>query len=183
MGRRRGFGGKGRSLSAWGCWRLTERAGAAGGRGWRPPRAGPGGQAWREGARADTGGLTGRETHTRRLTVAGARGAGGPRRALTWQQRRRRRRHPRPGRSPRAPGLPPGGRAGGRRRPRGGGGDAGASDCWAAGTQLHQPTLGRSARLGRARSCSAPFGPARLGWGRGPRPPAQVASCARGAGL
>lgn len=124
-----------------------------------------------------------RDTHTRRLTVAGARGAGGPRRALTWQQRRRRRRHPRPGRSPRAPGLPPGGRAGGRRRPRGGGGDAGASDCWAEGTQLHQPTLGRSARLGRARSCSAPFGPARLGWGRGPRPPAQVASCARGAGL
>lgn len=29
-GRGRGFGGKGRSLPAWGCWRLTERQGAAG---------------------------------------------------------------------------------------------------------------------------------------------------------
>lgn len=182
MGRRRGFGGKGRSLRAWGCWRLTERPGAAGGRGWRPPRAGPGSGVAGGSSRRRGGADRQRDTQTRRLTVAGAHGAGGPRRALTWQRRRWRRR-PRPGRSPRSPGLPPGGRAGGRRRPRGGGGDAGASDCWAAGTQLHQPTPGRSARLGRARRCSARLGPARLGWGRGPRPPAQVASCARGAGL
>lgn len=39
-----------------------------------------------------------------------------------------------------------------------------------------------SARLGRARGCSAPLGPARHGWGRGPRPPARVVSGARGGG-
>lgn len=78
-----------------------------------------------------------------------------------------------------------GGRPAGRRRPRGGGGggDAGAADGWAAGTQLHQPTPGRSARPGRTRRRSAPLGTSRFGWGRGPRPPAQVASGAWGRGF
>ena len=155
MGRGRGLGGKGRSLPARGCWRLTERAGAAGGGGDAAGRAG--GQAWRE-ERAQTRDADRRgDTHTRGLTAAGAYGVGGPRLALTWQRWRRRR--PRPGRSPRAPGLPPGWRATGW--------PAGADRAEAEAAATPEPrTAGRRGRSCTNRLRAARLGPAALGGAR-----------------
>lgn len=172
MGEGRGFGGKGRSLPAWGRWRLTERPGAAGGRGWRTLRAAPGLRRGGKEPAQTQGADRRRDTHTRGLTVAGARGAGGPRRALTWQRRRRR---PRPCRSPHAPGLLPGGWPAGRLRP---------AEAAAAATTPEPRTAERrgrsctnrlraarlgSAALGRARLRSAPLGAAGA-WPEAPRP-------------
>jgi hypothetical protein len=76
----RGLGGKGRGLAAWGCWRLTERPGAAGGGadGACGPRGGP---AWREGVRADTGADRQRDIQTpgtdSRRSTQGQRAAAG----------------------------------------------------------------------------------------------------------
>lgn len=164
---RRGVGGEGAGpLGAPGCWLLTG-----------PSRR----RAWREGARKHTGADRQGQEQTPGTDSCGD---DGPLRALTWLGRR----HPRPGRSPRAAGLPPS-PAGGRAAGAGPAAAAAAAKpepraASVAGDELHQPTPGRSAELGGTRRRSAPVGPPRFVWGRGPHPPpAQVASGARGRGF
>lgn len=55
-GRRAGLRGEGAEPPSMEVLAADSKSGAAGGRGTRALRAGPGGQTWREGARADTGG-------------------------------------------------------------------------------------------------------------------------------
>lgn len=195
MGRREGLRGEGAERPSQGVLAADRKTRGSRREGVADTAGRAGGQVWWEELAQTQGADRRRHTHTHTGTDSRG-GTRGRRAAASAHLAAAAAEAPAAGLlSPRSgpPSRRAGGRPAGRRRPHGGGGgggggagggggDAGAADYWAAGTQLHQPTPGRSARLGRTRRRSVPLGSARLGWGRGPRPPAQVASGARGGG-